>query len=488
MTLTAIFAAMAWAQQPCTFTLNPTTRAVPATPDTVGQFTVTASAGTCGRTAVSSHPDWLTISFGATGTGNGSIGYRIEANDTPSERTGTISVGAARFTVTQAARDCAFDLSTTASRVTYQAGQATLRLTTQCRWTAGSSAGWLKITTAASGSGSATIGYSWDENPSTDPRTAVITAGGRTFTLSQAGAPCVFKVSPGEAAYRAAGGSGALAVSSNCPWLAASAQPWISLAAPASGTRDGTVNYKVAPNQRALARVGAITVSGETVAIRQAANDGPGIFSVANAASLVRDLAAPGTMVTLTGERLGGKVLIDGKPALVVSSSEEAMTAIVPYGVAGKTSVAVVVELDDKQSPEYTLPVAAVAPGIFTRSAAGDGPAMAKNEDGGENSAAAPAARGSTVTLYATGEGQTDPPGVDGAIPEGDAPKPLAPVEVTIGGAVAQVIRAAGAAGSPAGLLEIQITVPEIEPGDAVAVELRIGGVSAQSGVTLAVR
>jgi uncharacterized protein (TIGR03437 family) len=46
-------------------------------------------------------------------------------------------------------------------------------------------------------------------------------------------------------------------------------------------------------------------------------------------------------------------------------------------------------------------------PGIFTKTQTGTGQAAALNQDGSPNSEANPAARGSTVSLFATGEGQT---------------------------------------------------------------------------------
>jgi len=59
--------------------------------------------------------------------------------------------------------------------------------------------------------------------------------------------------------------------------------------------------------------------------------------------------------------------------------------------------------------------VVEVAPGVFTT----DGThAAALNQDGTLNSAANPAALDSTVTIFATGLGPTDPPQADGALAE----------------------------------------------------------------------
>jgi len=62
------------------------------------------------------------------------------------------------------------------------------------------------------------------------------------------------------------------------------------------------------------------------------------------------------------------------------------------------------------------------------------------------------------------------------------------PVVATIGGQAATVSTAIGAPGQVAGMLEITVRVPSsIQPGNAVPVTLQIGGVSAQSGVTVAI-
>ena len=59
---------------------------------------VTTQAG-CAWTAVSQAP-WITITAGASGTGNGRVGLTITANFGLA-RTGTVTIGSQTFTVTQ---------------------------------------------------------------------------------------------------------------------------------------------------------------------------------------------------------------------------------------------------------------------------------------------------------------------------------------------------------------------------------------------------
>jgi uncharacterized repeat protein (TIGR01451 family) len=58
------------------------------------------TAGTCSWTAAS-NDSWIIINSGASGTGNGTVGYTVGVNATGNVRTGTIQVAGQVFTVTQ---------------------------------------------------------------------------------------------------------------------------------------------------------------------------------------------------------------------------------------------------------------------------------------------------------------------------------------------------------------------------------------------------
>jgi uncharacterized protein (TIGR03437 family) len=91
------------------------------------------------------------------------------------------------------------------------------------------------------------------------------------------------------------------------------------------------------------------------------------------------------------------------------------------------------------------------------------------------------------LSLYATGEGQTLPAGVDGKVAAAPLPEPVALVTVTIGGVGAEVRFAGGAPGQIAGVMQVNVVVPGGLAG-AVAVVVTAGGVASQGGVTVAVR
>ncbi|KJU81803.1 PKD domain containing protein [Candidatus Magnetobacterium bavaricum] len=82
----------------CTYTLSPTTQNFSANGGTDG-VNVTTTAG-CKWTATSNNVDWLKVTSGGSGNGNGAVVYTVDAN-TGGPRTGTITIADKTFTVTQ---------------------------------------------------------------------------------------------------------------------------------------------------------------------------------------------------------------------------------------------------------------------------------------------------------------------------------------------------------------------------------------------------
>lgn len=218
---------------------------------------------------------------------------------------------------------------------------------------------------------------------------------------------------------------------------------------------------------------------------------------VLNAASHQGGGVAPGEIVTIRGSSIGPfrlssasltqgrlstalaetRVLFNGVAAPLLYVSEDQISAIVPYGVAGRSSADVVVEYQGERSDAITLPVLESRPGIFTTPGNGYLGAAALNQDGTVNSFSNPAPRGSILTFFATGEGLTDPGGEDGVIAGASPPKPKLPLEVAFGSKFenelfgnkyfpAQIVYAGGVPGAAAGLLQINVRVPENLPAD----------------------
>ncbi len=229
--------------------------------------------------------------------------------------------------------------------------------------------------------------------------------------------------------------------------------------------------------------------------------------AVVNAASYAKNGVAPGEIVTLfpnnvgpaaltgTGLDASGKVLTEvagtrvwfsGIPAPIIYAAKNQVAAVVPYELAGSDSTQVQVEYNGIYSVAVTVPVVAAVPGIITTNSQGTGQAVALNVDGTVNSTANPAARGTIVTIYATGEGQRNPAGVTGALP-GPNDAPVLPVSLTVGGAAAHLTYAASAPGF-IGMMQIDFTVPQSAPTGAPQVELTVGTAKSPAGVTVAVK
>jgi uncharacterized protein (TIGR03437 family) len=120
---------------------------------------------------------------------------------------------------------------------------------------------------------------------------------------------------------------------------------------------------------------------------------------------------------------------------------------------------------------DYRFRMSAAAPGIFT--------------DGNLNAVPFPSgARGQTVTLYITGEGQVSPSVADGDTPApGTAlsrlPKPIQAVSLTVGGVpVAMPLPFIGITTGLVGVTQINFTIPTNAPLGKVPVVVTVGAAS----------
>jgi trimeric autotransporter adhesin len=212
------------------------------------------------------------------------------------------------------------------------------------------------------------------------------------------------------------------------------------------------------------------------------------LAAVTNAASNATGPIAPGELVTLYGTGMDGakSVLFNGMAGPLLYATTTQIGAVVPYGLTG-ASARVTVQTANATSAALTTSVAAIAPGIFTVDGSGAGQASALNRDGAANGPDRPARAGQTISLFVTGAGQTSPAGVDGKLGEAPLPKPVAPVAVTIGGLQAELKYAGGAIGLIAGVMQVDVVVPDRVFG-AVPVVVSVGGVPSQTGVTIFVQ
>jgi uncharacterized protein (TIGR03437 family) len=239
----------------------------------------------------------------------------------------------------------------------------------------------------------------------------------------------------------------------------------------------------------------------------------PLVTAVTRGGSYQLGAVSPGLFVTVWGDRMGpaqvsasaptaeGKfptvwagtrALFDGVAGAVYFTSQQQVSVIVPYAVYGKTPVQLVLEYNGQRSAPFQLDVTDAAPGIFSQDLSGTGPGAILNvqADGtvALNTAQALAPRGTYISVYMTGEGQTDPGGVDGSIAVTVLPKPLLKVSATIGGVPATVQYAGGAAYMVAGAMQVNLLVPADAPtGPAVPLVVQVGDKRSQAGITVAI-
>jgi uncharacterized protein (TIGR03437 family) len=139
---------------------------------------------------------------------------------------------------------------------------------------------------------------------------------------------------------------------------------------------------------------------------------------------------------------------------------------LAPYAVTG-SSAQRTVTYQGQTASAPTVAVATSATGLFIADSTGKGQAAAVNEDGSINSASRPAPVGSVIALFATGDGQTSPQGVDGKTATVPYPKPRLPVSVTIADWPdtqtingEQLKYVGGVPGEVAGLMQISVRIP----------------------------
>jgi len=197
-------------------------------------------------------------------------------------------------------------------------------------------------------------------------------------------------------------------------------------------------------------------------------------------------LLAPGAVDTIAG---GTRVLFDGVAAPVLSANATSVLAVVPYGVSGKVNSNIVVEYQGVQSNPFGSSVFDSAPGIFTRDGSGLGQAAINNENGSPNSPANPAALGSVISIFGTGEGNTIPLGQDGRIIVTDLRVPVLPVRFFINGRQLDILYAGSAPGFVAGSFQVNVRIPiDLPTIGSLPIELQVGSRASQSNITVAVK
>ncbi len=278
----------------------------------------------------------------------------------------------------------------------------------------------------------------------------------------------------------------------------------VSVSVVTAGLTAGTYTGNVVISGQGASN-GAQTVA---VTLTVTAPAAPVLTQLVNGATFLATPAVPGLIVTLQGTGMGPatgvtyavnaqgmvdstlsgtRVVFDGvfaAPVLYASATQ--VNAIVPYDLFGRISTGVQVEYQGQRSNTLQLRVDQFSPGIFAQGGSGQGAIL--NQNFSANAANNPADRGSIIQIFATGEGQTNPPGVNGKIIGSDLRKPLQPVTVRIGGVNAEVTYYGSAPTLVSGAIQVNARVPASIAAGVQPIEISIGGVVSQPNVTVAIR
>lgn len=228
----------------------------------------------------------------------------------------------------------------------------------------------------------------------------------------------------------------------------------------------------------------------------------PKLGAVVNGASLTSTGLSPGEIFTIFGSGLGPvngatleldqngnvstylsgiQVTVDGTVAPLLYVGPGQINAVAPYELSTRLGDTVNVQVFDgvtQQSSNFAVPVVGTAPAIFSL---GGGQGAILNQNSSVNGPGNPAARGSVIQIFGTGEGQTNPAGVDGQIATESAaylPRPVDSVSVTIGGVKVTPSYAGAVPQSFAGFFQVNVQIPTSVKTGNQPVVLTIGGAS----------
>jgi uncharacterized protein (TIGR03437 family) len=287
---------------------------------------------------------------------------------------------------------------------------------------------------------------------------------------------------------------------SNPATLAIGLSPTV-LATLAAGSYSGTVTISTANG-------GSQTL---TVNLTVQPTPPPAISTILNAASFTPGAVAPGELVSLFGTNIGpttpvgltntsgmvpttlGNTMVtfDGVPAPLIYVSSGQVNAIVPYEIAGRVTTNVVVSRNGVASMSLQQRVVDTSPAIFSATQTGNGQGAILNANNTPNSSANPAAKGSVVQIYATGEGALVPAVQTGSFTPSTPPfsKPIGNVTVSIGGVPATIQYAGEAPTLVSGVLQVNAVIPSSIGSGPQQVVLSVGnGTNAQQNITVAVQ
>lgn len=217
------------------------------------------------RWSVKAKPDWVNIDI-TSGEGNATLRISALENNSTSERNGSIVIAtnngvvSKEIIISQAAKHV--DYSDAALTYGYAQGSQDISFTTDGHWSLTKDADWFS-TDRTSGSGSATLTITVEENNTLDIRDGQITLliADQYYTISIHQECKYLTLSSSAFTFEAPASSVNLSISSNTDWICKirEGSEWITIT-PTSGTNNAGITINVAENNTVNNRSGKIEI------------------------------------------------------------------------------------------------------------------------------------------------------------------------------------------------------------------------------------
>lgn len=225
-----------------------------------GNVKVAAPNG-CAWTSTS-NDNFIRITSGSGGSGDGAVDYVVAANTSSNDLTGTMTIAGQTFTVTQSsvlANTAVITVQANPDNGGTVSGGGLYPVGSSVRISARANSGW--------------IFNNWSDNGA-ETHKITVPAGGAAYTATFTSASCAYSLSATRAALSAKGGSKIVSIKvkgTNCAWTAVSNDPFIVINSGTSGKGNGKVSFIVAGNTNTTALSGTLTIASQTFTVNQAA-------------------------------------------------------------------------------------------------------------------------------------------------------------------------------------------------------------------------
>jgi uncharacterized protein (TIGR03437 family) len=169
-------------------------------------------------------------------------------------------------------------------------------------------------------------------------------------------------------------------------------------------------------------------------------------------------------------------VTFDGAPAPLISVQAGRVVCIVPFGAGSRGDYTTIMQVHNNGVVSNSIRLRTAPTAIELLAVT--------NQDGTVNSPEQPAKPGSVITIYLAGVGRTDSSVADGQV-NGSGLPALQGANVWLGEIAGDILYAGPAPGQVAGVMQINVRVPDLDPdqyrvvvdvnGDGDVIDLSVG-------------